>query len=76
MAAADLESARNRETARDNNELEKILIHRLPINKEDGELLFTLPEAEMLHQSICNMLEDNETINVLTTYGEVSLEGV
>ena len=51
MAAADLESARNRETARDNNELEKILIHRLPINKEDGELLFTLPEAEMLHQS-------------------------
>lgn len=56
--------------------MEKILIHKLPINKEDGELLFTLPEAEVLHQSICNMLEDNETINVLTTYGEVSLEGV
>ena len=76
LAAAELENARDRETERDNNELEKILIHKLPINKEDGELLFTLPEAEILHQSICNMLEDNDTINVLTTYGEVSLEGV
>ena len=76
MAAADFENARDREIERDSNELEKILIHKLPINKEDGELLFSLPEAEVLHQSICNMLEDNETINVLTTYGDVSLEGV
>ena len=76
LAASELENAKAREIERDNNELEKILIHKLPVSKEDGELLFSLPEAELLHQSICNMLEDNETINVLTTYGEVSLESV
>lgn len=76
MAAADLEAARDREARRDTNELQKLLIHKLPINKTDGELLFTLPEAEQLHESICNMLSDDDTIDVLTTYADITLESV
>ena len=76
MSARELEEARDREARRDENELVKLLIHKLPINKNDGELLFTLPEAEKLHESICNMLGDNDTIEVLTTYADISLEGI
>lgn len=76
MAAKDLEDARKREAKRDEKELQKLLIHKLPIDKTDGELLFTLPEAAVLHESICNMLDDNDTIDVLTTYADVTLEGV
>lgn len=76
MSARELEEARDREARRDENELVKLLIHKLPINKNDGELLFTLPEAEKLHESICGMLGDNDTIEVLTTYADISLEGI
>lgn len=76
LATADFEDAREREIVRDTNELQKLLIHKLPINKNDGELLFTLPEAEQLHESICNMLADNDTIDVVTTYADITLEGV
>jgi len=48
----------------------------LPINKSDGELLFTLPEAEILHESVCNMLADDDTIDVITTYADITLESV
>lgn len=76
VAAKQLETARDREAIRDEKELQKILIHKLPINKEDGELLFSLEEAAILHSSICDMLSENDTIDVLTTYGEIKLEGV
>lgn len=73
---AVLEDARNREADRDDNEMQKLLIQKLPIDKTDGELLFSLPEAEELHRSVCGMLADNETIDVLTTYADVKLESV
>ena len=76
MSANELESAREREAKRDENALRKILIHKLPINKNDGELLFTLPEAELLHESVCNMLADDDSIDVITTYADINLESV
>lgn len=76
MAAKDLEDARAREAKRDEKELQKILIHKLPIDKNNGELLFSLSEAQVLHESISNMLEDNDTIDIITTYADISLEGV
>ena len=76
LAANELEKAREREAERDENSLRKLLIHQLPINKEDGELLFTLPEAQELHSSICNMLADNSAIDVITTYANITLENV
>ena len=76
LSANELESAREREAQHDANQLRKLLIHKLPINKTDGELLFTLPEAEALHEGISNMLLDNETIDVITTYADITLENV
>lgn len=76
IAIAELQESRDRESSRDEKELNKILIHKLPIDKETGELLFSLPEAHSLHESICNMLEDNDSIDVLTTFGEIKLENV
>lgn len=76
LAANELENAREREAERDENSLRKLLIHQLPINKTDGELLFTLPEAQELHNSICNMLTGDSSIDVITTYANISLENV
>ena len=75
-SANELENAREREAKRDENALRKLLIHKLPINKTDGELLFTLPEAEILHESVCNMLADDDSIDVITTYADINLESV
>ena len=75
-AIADLQNARDREAERDKNELQKLLIQKLPIDKSSGELLFSLEEAQELHQSVCNMVGDNDTIDVLTTYADISLESV
>ena len=76
MAANELEQAREREAKRDENALRKLLIHKMPINKADGELLFSLPEAQVLHESICNMLAGDDSIDVLTTYADITLESV
>lgn len=75
-AIADLQGARDREAERDKNELQKLLIQKLPVDKSTGELLFSLEEAQELHQSVCNMVGDNDTIDVLTTYADISLESV
>ncbi len=76
IAAEELQDARDREQERDDNELHKLLIQKLPIDKTNGELLFTLPEAEELHNSVCNMLGNQDSIDVLTTYADVKLESV
>lgn len=76
LSANELENAREREAKRDENALRKLLIHQLPINKNDGELLFTLPEAEQLHESICGMLAEDDSIDVITTYADITLESV
>lgn len=76
LAAQDLEDARGREKTHDENELRKLLIQQLPINKNDGELLFSLQEAGILHDSVCNMLMDDDTIEVITTYADMTLENV
>lgn len=75
-AAQELEEARDREAQHDSNALRKLLVHKLPINKNDGELLFTLPEAQELHNSICAMLAEDDSIDVITTYADVTLENV
>ena len=76
LSANELEQAREREAKRDENALRKLLIHKMPINKTDGELLFTLPEAQVLHESVCNMLAEDDSIDVITTYADITLESV
>ena len=75
-AVADLQQARERENTRDAKSLQKLLIQKLPIDKTTGELLFSLEEAQAIHNGTCNMVAGEDTINVLTTYAEVKLENV
>lgn len=70
-----LKDAVKREEKRDDNELYKLLIQRMPITS-DGELVFQLDEVEDIHESVAEMLEDVDTVDVLTTFGETSLENL
>ena len=71
----NLKDAIGREEKRDENELRKLLIQRMPIDK-DGELVFELEEVEDIHQGVAAMLQDLDTVDVLTTFGETSLESL
>ena len=70
-----LEEATEREAKRDENELYKLLIQKMPIGKND-ELVFELPEVYEIHDSIAEMLAGIDTIDVLTTFGDTTLESV
>lgn len=69
-----LEDATEREGKRDENELYKLLIQRMPI--EDRELVFQLDEVADIHASVADMLSGIDTVDVLTTFGETSLESL
>ena len=68
-----LEDAVVREEKRDENELYKLLIQKMPTDK-DGELVFQLDEVADIHASVADMLSDIDTVDVLTTFGDTSLE--
>ena len=70
-----MEEAVEREGRRDENELYKLLIQKMPIDNK-GELVFELEEVADIHESIADMLQDRETIDVLTTFGDTSLESL
>ena len=71
----ELDDAVKREEKRDENELYKLLIQQLPIDKE-GELVFQLEEAAEMHASVADMLQDSDTVDVLTTFGDTTLESL
>ncbi len=68
------DDSQEREVDRDSEELQKLLIHKVPIDTKNGELFFEPDEAAEMHSGIVKMLSDNKYIDVLTTYGEVTLE--
>lgn len=70
-----LDDATKREEKRDENELYKLLIQRMPIDN-NGELVFQLDEVADIHESVANMLQDVDTVDVLTTFGETDLESL
>lgn len=70
-----LKDAVKREEKRDENELYKLLIERMPITS-DGELVFQLDEVADIHSSVASMLSDIDTVEVLTTFGETDLESL
>lgn len=72
---AKLKDAIGREEQRDENELYKLLIQRMPIDS-DGHLVFELDEVAEIHAGTANMLKDLDTVDVLTTFGETSLESL
>ena len=72
---ADLKDAVGREEKRDENELYKLLIQKMPIDS-DGHLVFELDEVEQIHNGVANMLRDLDTVDVLTTFGDTTLENL
>lgn len=70
-----LDEAVKREADRDENELYKILIQKMPIDNK-GELVFQLDEVQDIHESVAEMLRDTDTVNVLTTFGDTKLESL
>ena len=70
-----LKDAVGREEKRDENELYKLLIQRMPIDN-DGHLVFELDEVAQIHAGVANMLKDLDTVDVLTTFGETTLENL
>ena len=70
-----LDDAVKRESERDENELYKLLIQQMPIDK-NGELVFPLEEVADIHQSTATMLSDVDTVDVLTTFGNTTLESL
>ena len=69
------ENAIGREEKRDENELYKLLIQRMPIDS-NGNLVFELEEVADIHESIAHMLEEIDTVDVLTTFGDTTLESL
>lgn len=72
---AKLKDAIEREEKRDENELYKLLIQRMPIDS-DGHLVFELDEVAQIHAGVAGMLKDLDTVDVLTTFGETTLENL
>ena len=70
-----LKDAVGREEKRDENELYKLLIQKMPIDK-DGQLVFELEEVADIHASVADMLKDVDTVDVLTTFGDTDLESL
>jgi hypothetical protein len=72
---AKLKDAVGREEKRDENELYKLLIQRMPIDN-NGHLVFELDEVAEIHAGVAGMLRDLDTVDVLTTFGETTLENL
>lgn len=68
------ESAQEREESKDSEELQKILINRMPINTKQNQPVFTLQQTAVIHKGLADMLSDNSFIDVLTTFGDTTLE--
>lgn len=62
------------ERERDEEEIKKIVIQKIP-HLNDGELLFQPEEAEEIHRGTVNMMKKNKNYSVLTTYADVEVAG-
>lgn len=68
------EEAQIREQDKDSEELQKLLINRMPINTKQNEPVFSLQETAVIHQGLVNMMQSNKHIDVLTTFGQTTLQ--
>lgn len=67
----DYDETVERDTTRENEEIKKILVQKVP-HLNDGTLLFEPPEAEVMHKGSVDMLkEKNPNLSILTTYADV-----
>ena len=72
---AKMKEAVKREEKRDENELYKLLIQKMPTDS-NGHLVFELEEIEQIHAGVAAMLQSLDTVDVLTTLGDATLENL
>ena len=72
---AKMKDAVGREEKRDENELYKLLIQKMPTDS-NGHLVFELDEIAEIHAGVSAMLQDLDTVDVLTTLGDATLESL
>ena len=71
-AIIDLDSAQDLDRRKMQQQLLKIIIQKMPIDK-NGDLVFDIDEAQQLHNNAVNMLGKAIGIDVLTTFAEVDV---
>ena len=69
-ATIDYDEAVITEHERDQEEIRKIIVQKIP-HLTDGRLLFEPDEALEIHQGTVGMLKGNKNISVMTTYADV-----
>lgn len=62
------------ELERNNQQLTKILTHKMPIYEDT--LVLEMDEAKELHQTISTILKANKNLKLITTFGEIELLSV
>lgn len=66
----DLEGAQDLDRKKMLQQILKIIIQKMPIDK-NGDLIFDVDEAQMLHNNAVSMLGDAIGVDVLTTFADV-----
>ena len=74
-AIIDLEEAKELDKKKMMQQLLKIIIQQLPLDK-NNELVFDVEEAKVLHNNVVAMLGKAVGVNVLTTFADVNVEDV
>lgn len=69
-ATMDYEEAISNLKEKDEEEIKKIIVQKIP-HLNDGTLLFEPIEAEEIHRGTVNMMKKNSNVSVLTTYADV-----
>lgn len=69
-ATIQYDEAIETESARDKEEIKKIIVQKVP-HLSDGRLLFEPEEAEEMHSGAVGMMKGNPNVSVLTTYADV-----
>lgn len=67
------EESQDREADRDEEELQKILINEMPLDKE-SEPVFSLEETAIIHDGISQMLKNNRYLDLITSFGKIHME--
>lgn len=68
-AIMDFEEYREIEKKKDMQDLKKILVQRLPLDKDD-EMAFEPEEAEEMHRGTVQMMKNNSEVDVITSFAE------
>lgn len=71
-AILDLEEAKQLDKDKMRQQLLKIIIQKMPIDK-NGDLIFDITEAAALHNNVVQMVGDAIGVDVLTTFAEVEV---